>query len=174
MATAQPASEGAPGRLLDDSFLRFLPAPLREPQRAWLSIATGWLLSILGSLALAALSRTVAPELPAPEFPMKGALALFLLVVFAPLLETLIMAGFLSLLLRFMPPAVAILVSAAGWGIAHSLQAVGWGLVIWWPFLIFSTLYVVWRQRGFWAGVGVAATTHALQNLGPGLVVAFR
>ena len=104
---------------------------------------------------------------------MKGPGALLLLVVFAPLLETLIMAGFLSLLLRFMPPAAAILVSAAGWAIAHSLQAVGWGLVIWWPFLIFSTLYVVWRQRGFWAGVGVAATTHALQNLGPGLVVAF-
>ena len=104
---------------------------------------------------------------------MKGLGALLLLVVFAPVLETLIMAGFLSLLLRFMPPAAAILVSAAGWGIAHSLQALGWGLVIWWPFLIFSTLYVVWRQRGFWVGVGVAAATHALQNLGPGLVVAY-
>ena len=168
MAAAQP-----PARLLDDSFLRFLPAPLREPKRAWLAIATGWALSIIGSLALAFLSRTVAPGLPSPEFPMKGPGALLLLVVFAPLLETLIMAGFLSLLLRFMPPAAAILVSAAGWAVAHSLQAVGWGLVIWWPFLIFSTLYVVWRQRGFWAGVGVAATTHALQNLGPGLVVAF-
>lgn len=168
MAAAQP-----PARLLDDSFLRFLPAPLREPRRAWLAISTGWLLSIVGSLALAFLSRSVAPDLAAPEFPMKGPGALLLLVVFAPLLETLIMAGFLSLLLRFMPPAAAILVSAAGWAVAHSLQAVGWGLVIWWPFLIFSTLYVVWRQRGFWAGVGVAATTHALQNLGPGLVVAF-
>ena len=104
---------------------------------------------------------------------MKGLGALLLLVAFAPFLETLIMAGFLSLLLRFMPPTGAILVSAVGWGIAHSLQAVGWGLVIWWPFLIFSTLYVVWRQRGFWTGVGVAAATHALQNLGPGLVVAF-
>ena len=168
MAAAQP-----PARLLDDSFLRFLPAPLREPRRVWLAIATGWVLSITGSLALAFLSRSVAPDLAAPDFQMKGLGALLLLVVFAPLLETLIMAGFLSLLLRFMPPVAAILVSAAGWGIAHSLQAVGWGLVIWWPFLIFSTLYVVWRQRGFWAGVGVAATTHALQNLGPGLVVAF-
>lgn len=174
MATAQPAPAEASGRLLDDSFLKFLPAPLREPKRAWASIGTGWLLSILGSLALAALSRGIAPDLPTPEFPMKGMLAIFLLVVFAPVLETLIMAGFLSLLLRFLPPAAAILVSAAGWGIAHSLQAVGWGLVIWWPFLIFSTLYVVWRQRGFWAGIGVAATTHAFQNLGPALVVAFR
>jgi hypothetical protein len=172
VATAQLPAD-APTRLLDDSFLRFLPVPLREPRRAWLAIPTGFLLSILGSLALAALSKAIAPQLPTPDFPMKGPLAFFLLVVFAPLLETLIMAGFLSLFLRFLPPAGAILLSAAGWAVAHSLEAVGWGLVIWWPFLIFSTLFVVWRQRGFWAGVGVAATTHALQNVGPGWVVAF-
>ena len=169
MATAQP-----PARLLDDSFLKFLPAALREPRRVWLAVLTGWLLSIVGSLALAAVSRMVAPELPAPAFPMTGTVALFLLVVFAPVVETLIMAAVLELLLRLrVPAAVAILLSAVGWAVAHSLQALGWGLVIWWPFLIFSTLFVVWRQRGFWAGVGIAAATHALQNLGPGLLVAF-
>ena len=172
MATA-PVSAGTPKRLFDDNFLRFLPSPLREPRRAWLAILIGWALSILGSLALAALSKAIAPALPTPEFPMKGPLAFLLLVVFAPLIETLIMAGFLSLFLRFLPPVSAILLSAVGWGIAHSLEAVGWGLVIWWPFLIFSTLFVVWRQRGFWAGVGVAAATHAMQNIGPGWVVAF-
>jgi hypothetical protein len=172
VATVQLPAD-APVRLLDDSFLRFLPAPLREPRRAWLAILIGWALSIIGSLALAALSKAIAPALPTPEFPMKGPIAFFLLVVFAPLLETLIMAGFLSLFLRFLPPAAAILLSAAGWGVAHSLEAIGWGLVIWWPFLIFSTLFVVWRQRGFWAGIGVAAAAHALQNVGPAWVVAF-
>ena len=168
-----PVATTVPVRLFDDNFLKFLPAPLREPHRAWLSILVGWLLSIAGSIALAALSNLVAPTLASPDFPMKGMTAFLLLVVFAPFIETLIMAGFLSLFLRFLPPAAAILLSAVGWGIAHSTQALGWGLVIWWPFLIFSTLYVVWRQRGFWAGVGVAALTHALQNLGPGLLVAF-
>ena len=172
MATSQPVAQ-PPGRLFDDSFLKFLPAPLREPQRAWLAILTGWALSTVGSLVLAAISRGLAPNLPAPEFPIKGPVALVLLVGFAPLVETLIMAGLLSLFLRFMPAVAAVLLSAAAWAVAHSLEAVGWGLVIWWPFLIFSTLYVVWRQRGFWAGVGVAAATHALQNLGPGLLVAF-
>ena len=104
---------------------------------------------------------------------MKGPMAFFMLVAFAPFIETLIMAGLLSLLLRFLSPATSILVSALAWGAAHSSMALGWGLVIWWPFLIFSTLYVVWRQRGFWIAVGIAATTHALQNLAPGLVVAF-
>ncbi len=168
--------EGAPlpaARLFDDNFLRFLPPPLREPRRAWLAILTGYLLTIVGSLALSYVSQAAAPGLATPEFPIKGWLALFALVVFAPFVETLIMAGFLSLFLRFMRPAYAVLLSAAGWGIAHSLQYIGWGLVIWWPFLIFSTLFVVWRQRGVWAGIGVAAATHALQNLGPGLLVAF-
>jgi len=167
------ATVAQPARLLDDSFLRFLPSPLREPRRAWLAIPMGALLTIAGSVALALLTKAISPSLPTPEFPMKGTIALFLLVVFAPLVETLVMAGFISLFLRFFPPTVAILLSAAGWGVAHSLEALGWGLVIWWPFLIFSTLYVVWRQRGFWAGVGVAATTHALQNLGPALKVAY-
>lgn len=167
MATAQPV------RLFDDNFLSFLPAPLREPRRAWLAILMGAVLTITGSVLLALLSKSIAPQLPTPAFPLKGPLALFMLVVFAPVVETLIMAGFLALFLRFVSPTVAILLSAAGWGVAHSIEALGWGLVIWWPFLIFSTLYVVWRQRGFWTGVGVAATTHALQNLGPGLKVAY-
>ena len=168
MASSQP-----PVRLFDDSFLKYFPAAMREPRRAWLAILTAWALSIAGSIALAAVSKAVAPALPTPEFPMKGPIAFFMLVVFAPFVETLIMAGLLSLFLRLLPPATAILLSALAWGVAHSSMALGWGLVIWWPFLIFSTLYVVWRQRGFWVAVGVAATTHALQNLAPGLVVAF-
>lgn len=167
------ASARQPVRLLDESFLRFLPAPLREPRRAWLAIPTAWALSIVGSLLLAALFAALTPQLKGPDFPIKGWPALFALVVFAPFIETLMMAGLIWLFERFLPTTGAIVGSAIAWGGFHSAQALGWGLVIWWPFLIFSTLYVVWRQRGFWTGVGVAATTHALQNLGPGLVIAF-
>ena len=134
---------------------------------------TGWALSLLGSIALATLSKAIAPALPAPEFAVKGPAVLLVLVLFAPFVETLIMGGVLSLLLRIVSPTAAILLSAFGWGLAHSSQALGWGLVIWWPFLIFSTLYVVWRQRSFWLAIGVVTATHALQNLGPSLLVAF-
>jgi hypothetical protein len=173
VATARPASTGTPVRLLDDSFLRFLPSPLREPRRAWLAILTGWLLSLAGSVALAAIVGSIAPEMAKPDFKgISGVTALFLLVVFSPLLESMIMGGVLVLLQRFLRPAAAVVTSAVLWGMAHSLGALSWGFTIWWPFLIFSTLFVVWRQRGFWTGVGVAAAAHALQNLGPGLVVA--
>ena len=105
-----------------------------------------------------------------PQVP--AGLLLFMLVVFAPLVETLIMAAALELMLRLrVPPGAAILLSAAGWGIAHSSQAAGWGLVIWWPFLIFSTLYVTWSKRGIGTGVGIVFVVHALQNLGPALLL---
>jgi hypothetical protein len=168
VATVQPI------RLFDDSFLKFFPAPMREPRRAWLAILTAWLLSITGSLALAAISQAIAPNQPKMEIPNLPAwFKFFSFVIFAPVVETLIMAGFISLFLRFMSPPKAILLSAFGWAIAHSMQVAGWGLVIWWPFLIFSTLFVVWRQRGWWTAVAVVTATHFLQNLGPGLAIAF-
>ena len=32
---------------------------------------------------------------------------------------------------------------------------------------------MVWRQRGWWVAIAVAAATHALQNFLPALTVAF-
>jgi hypothetical protein len=151
----------------------FVPAPLRRPQSALRSVAAGWALAFFPALLLSALAQRLLPGAQPPAFEASGALAMFALVVFAPLVETLIMGAFLLVLLRMLPPVAAILASAAGWGIAHSVMAPAWGLVVWWPFLVFSTLFVAWRPRGWWAAVGVAATTHALHNLGPALLVAF-
>ncbi len=162
----------APSAMLQNSMLGWLPSPLLVPRNAALAIVTAWACAFFPSIALSWLTAELMPHVARPEFDVGGGLALFLLVVFAPITETLIMAGVLTLLLRFTRPPLAILLSAAGWGIAHSLAAPAWGLVIWWPFLIFSTLFVVWRERGFFAGVGVAAAAHALQNLGPALLLA--
>lgn len=163
----------APARYFDSGVLSLLPAPLREPRRAWLAIVTGWACAFFPSLLLSFAAQSLAPSLERPEFPMTGPMALFLLVVFAPFIETLIMAGGLAILTRIVPPTAAVLLSALGWGVAHSSMAPAWGLVIWWPFLVFSTLYLVWRERGFWPAVGVVAVTHGLQNLGPALLLAF-
>lgn len=159
-------------RMFDSGPLRFLPVPLREPRRVWLAILVGWALSFTGSILLAWAAQGVAPSLGRPSFAMSGPIAFLLLAIFAPVAETLIMALLLGLLTRFVSPTIAVLASALLWGIAHSLQAPVWGLVIWWPFLIFSTLYIVWRQRGLWVGLAVAAATHAMQNLIPALLVA--
>jgi hypothetical protein len=166
--TAQPV------RLFDDNLLRFLPAPIREPRQAWLAIPIAWLLSFLGSIALAGLVQWLAPDAQAVEIPKLPAWAIiFGFAVFSPVVESILMGLGLKLLQRWLNPPAAILFSAAAWGVFHSLQVPVWGLAIWWPFLIFSTLFVVWEQRGFWTAVGVAAATHCLQNLGPSLAIAF-
>ena len=159
--------------LFDGGPLRFLPFALREPRRAWLAILVGAALTLAGSLALSAIANLFAPTLATPQFGLRGSIAFMLLFAFAPLVETLIMAGVLTVLARFLSPTLAVLISAALWGIAHSLQAAAWGLVIWWPFVIFSTLYMVWRERSVIAALGVATATHALQNLLPALKIAF-
>src|SRR5687768_9398690 len=121
-------------RLFDSGPLRFLPAPLREPRRVWLAILIGWALSFGGSIVLSWVAQGVAPSLGKPSFAMNGPIAFVLLAVFAPVAETLIMALVLGLLTRFVSPTAAILTSAMLWGVAHSLQAPVWGLIIWWPF----------------------------------------
>ena len=95
------------------------------------------------------------------------------LVLFAPLVETLIMAALLTGLALIVSPTAAVLITALMAGLVHSYVAAAWGLVIWWPFVIFSTLYMVWRERSVIAALGVATATHALQNLLPALKIAF-
>ena len=152
--------------------LSFLPAPLLDPRRPALAIPVGWATAFFPSIALAALVSWLLPGAAQPEFKVDGGIALFLLVVFAPVFETLIMGAVLLVLLRLVPPAAAAVISALGWALAHSAMAASWGLVIWWPFLIFSTLFVVWRKRSLLAAFAVPATVHALHNLAPALLLA--
>jgi hypothetical protein len=152
--------------------LTWLPRPLREPSSALRAIAVGWLLAFPGSLLLAALVHWIVPDAEVPDFDNVSALyAVFLIVVVSPVFETLIMGAVLLVLVRLIPPTWAILVSAIGWGAAHSLLIPTWGLAIWWPFLIFSTLFVVWRQRSIWLAFALPMAAHGLQNLIPSLLL---
>jgi hypothetical protein len=152
--------------------LPFLPRPLLEARRPLIAIAVGALTAFVPSIMLSALVMWLLPMGEGPRFAMDGALALFALVVFAPIAETLIMGSVLLILLRLVGPTVAVAASSAGWAVAHSLAAPIWGLNIWWPFLVFSTLFVVWRGRSLAAAFAVPAAVHALHNLAPAVLIA--
>ena len=160
--------------VFSDGPLSLFPKPLREARRAWLAIPLAWLFCIIPSLALAYLVQSFAPRLDLPEFPIKGHVGFFALAVFAPVVETFILAALITLFRLVFSPAVSVFLSAFGWGIAHSAQASAWGLVVWWPFLIMSMLYVVWRERGFWIAIMVPAAVHMLQNAAPAYQVAYQ
>lgn len=161
------------GAGLDSSLLSFLPRAVRVPDSAVKTALVGWLTAFVPAMLIGAALALVAPEARTPEFPFRGPLAMFMLVMFAPVLETLVMGSVLLILLKFVSKPAAIVASAVGWGIVHSLEVPIWGLVIWWPFLVFSTVFVVWRERSLFAAFALAATVHGLNNFLPALPVAY-
>lgn len=149
----------------------FLPHALREPRRPLRALAVAWATAFLPTMALGAAVSALLPAGAVPKLPPVDANLFWLIVVAAPLAETLVMGAALVVLRLVFSPTVAVLLSAIGWGIAHSTAAPAWGLVIWWPFLIFSTIFLTWRSRSLLAALGLAAATHALHNLLPALVL---
>ena len=146
-------------------------AALLEPRRPLRAIVVGWLVVAIPALALAALVGWLFPDVPSPKLPTEGMIAFVALVIISPLVETLIMAAVIEIGLLALPPLPVVLLSSIGWGIAHSLSAPTWGMVIWWPFLIFSTLYVTWRGEGRVKAIAIVATVHALNNLIPAVIL---
>jgi len=120
--------------------------------------------SLAGAMVLSAAATAAFPAVEGPEFQLRGWPFMIAVAVFAPLVETIILAATLEILRRLVRPWVAIALSAAGWGAAHSSATPMWGLVIWWPFVIFSLAYLVWRDRSLLAGAGIAFAVHAIQN----------
>lgn len=146
-----------------------LPRRVFVPEQPSLYLAVAWSLTFFPSIILAAVANAALGEAGQPEFPSGSWMIVFLVVVFAPIAETLIMGSVLILLRLVLPPYAAVLLSAAGWGVAHSLQAPAWGLVIWWPFLIFSTAFLVWRERSLLGAFALVSLLHSLHNLLPAL-----
>ena len=152
-----------------------LPDWLGKPQRFWLASPLAILFTIPVALLFGLIGQQLFPAAAPPNFDhLAGLAGLFALVVFAPVTETIILGAVLMIAQRFVSPWTAAWIGAIGFGgIAHSLAAPTWGLSIWFPFLIFSIQFIVWRQRGpLWAFF-VPALTHALHNLGPALLVLY-
>ena len=148
-----------------------LPRALLEPQRPLLALAVAWATAFIPSLALVAAVSLLLPNAAGPQFPTADPNLFWLIVIAAPLFETLIMGAALLLMRLVVSPTAAVLLSAVGWAAAHSAMAPVWGLVIWWPFLVFSTVFLTWRGRSVPAALGMAAATHALHNLLPALLL---
>jgi hypothetical protein len=151
----------------------FLPQALREPRRPLLTLAVAWATAFVPSIALGAAVSALVPRDALPVLPLTDANVFWLLVIGAPLIETLLMGGALIMLRLVFNPTWSVLISAVGWGVAHSAAAPAWGLVIWWPFLVFSTVFLTWRSRSLSVALGLAAASHGLHNLLPALLLVF-
>lgn len=151
--------------------LRFLPALLFRSDRPLLTIPLAWLLALAGSFAIGLAAAYLVPEAKEPDLGSSAIIVFIGVVILSPLIESLIMGGIIDMLMKHLHAWQAVLVSATGWGVVHSLFAPVWGLIIWWPFLIFSIIFVTWRPRGLWFAVGMATLVHALQNSLPAIAI---
>lgn len=147
---------------------KWIPDRLRYPQSVWLTLIVAPILTLgIGSL-LSYLVQLAAPGLAGPEFPDAHWLVTFTsIVIVSPVLETFFMAGVYALSRRFTGVGGSIIVTTIICAICHSLLAPAWGLVIWWPFMVFTTIYAIWRQVSFGAGLAMGMAAHALNNLPP-------
>jgi hypothetical protein len=134
------------------------------------------LISLLPSIAIGmVLAATgVVNEKTGPSFEGGPWLLVLASVWFiGPALETLLMSLILWVLSFFTRRMVLLAVmSALIWAVLHSLAAPVWGLVIFWPFFIFSCSYLAWRQKAWWRAVWVTCCVHMFQNFIPGIVIA--
>lgn len=154
-------------------YLRFLPVFLfRQDEPALSYILKGWALALLPSILLSGLVGLVAPpSAEVPDIPLDGSVSLLLLVLVGPLLETLILLPMVLGLRRLLGAGPAVILCAFLWALGHSLAAPIWGLVVWWPFLLFGIALLTWRERGILPAIAVVTTIHGLQNATAGLLI---
>ena len=96
------------------------------------------------------------------------------IMIISPIIETLMMSFLFFLLSFFVKSKLKLaIISAILWAGLHSLFSPGWGLIVWWPFFVFSCAYLTWRNNSWLKAIWVTTCIHFLQNLIPSIVMLF-
>jgi membrane protease YdiL (CAAX protease family) len=128
--------------------------------------------SVAVAFFLGAIGVATEERLPRFDAPVHAAVLFVGIVVFSPIVETLLMALLLGGLSYLMHSRIGLALSSAIiWALFHSAAAAAWGLVVLWPFFVFSCAYLAWRGQSRWKGIWVAASIHMLHNLLPALLI---
>lgn len=130
------------------------------------------LLSLLPSLAVSALLALVLPASVYRQFESVGWFDVFGVLVVSPWGETLLMLPIFWVLKRFVvKPTSLALGSAACWGMLHAIVTPTWGLVVAWPFFVFSVCFLAWQRRSRKLAIIVTSLIHTFHNLLPAVVL---
>ena len=140
-------------------------------QRVWNYVWKATLISLLPSLAISAVVMSMLPD-EGPSFEGPVVLSVIGMLVLSPWLETIILWGILWILRRFMARRTRIAIaSAVLWGGLHSLMAPAWGLIVAWPFFVFSVCFLEWEKKSKGRAIVVTALVHTCQNLLPAIAL---
>jgi len=95
----------------------------------------------------------------------------FGMVVFSPIVETLLMMVVFWFLRKFTQVSVKLVIwSAILWAILHSTAWLPWGLIVLWGFVVFSICYLSWEKVSRWRAFWITSATHAMLNLIPAVL----
>jgi len=135
----------------------------------FIAYLTSFLPSIVISLLINPFIGDSGPKFSGTSFHM-----LFSLIIFAPLAETLLM-WLIIYLLSFtkLKTSGIVLISATIWAILHSLSSPMWGLVVLWPFTVFSISFMNWKKVSITHAICITTAIHALQKFYPSSINSF-
>ena len=133
-----------------------------------------WRAAVIAFIPSIMISIVVTLALPhkSPTFDGPVAFVVFSMLILSPWIETLLMWPILWVLKRFTRNQLSIaLGSMAVWAILHSLASPAWGLIIAWPFFIFSVCFLEWEKKSKIKAIVVTALVHTCQNAIPVIAV---
>ncbi len=88
-----------------------------------------------------------------------------LVVVFAPVIESVVVTFFLYLLAKIHHNVFFLTISSGIlWGILHGLDESVRFFGTFFSFIIFSASYLLWRKRSYWFGLAAASIPHMVVN----------
>ncbi|MEY2487337.1 MAG: hypothetical protein QOH39_2985 [Verrucomicrobiota bacterium] len=115
-----------------------------------------------------------APAPPAGLFTLHGrpTARAWELLLFAPIVESLILIGTIELFRRLRAPAwTQVAYAALVMGFLHSVSWQPWGFIVAPAFAIQALAYLIWRSESRKVGFAIVACIHALLNLMPAISV---
>ena len=130
------------------------------------SLLVAGLLAAFGALETSGIENQVKEMGP-------GGMLLFVLIL-APIIETLLLAGMLWLTRRVVRSALAaVAICAVVWGLLHLGNGLTVPFAVTWPFFVFGCAYIAWRPHGWFKAISASAAIHFLQNLLPAFAMLF-
>ena len=147
------------------------PAPDAKVMTALKETGSLWIACTVPAISLLAFIKWLFPS----HFPSSADRASHFLsaqnmiaaVTWAPALETVFLGALILVLRKVLGTdrsMSVILLSAAVCAAIHSLDWIGWGLFVFWPFVIFALAFARWEPRGLVPAFFVAFAVHALHN----------
>jgi hypothetical protein len=148
-------------------WLNFLLSP-RVP--LWRYCLTLYPISLFGSYGLFAavfgLLRLAGIDPGQPPSPASTVGQVFLVVVFSPLVETLMLGAGVKLLSGVVKrPVWVAIISALLWGVLHGLFTPLWFFGTVWSFFLMSCAFMGWRKWSYRRAYMAAFVPHFLINL---------